>query len=462
MGKKIVSLCLGSALAFSSSVQALTDEEIESRFQKYEEKIEALEKELKRVKTESGSVVYEEDLGKQVARNEKRIDRLNEKVDAKDEDLRINGFLTAGVTMADDDLGTAYNIGDNPSFNADSKAGIQFDYQLGEKASATLQMVARARDADAWNLDVEWAYITYDITDDLAFRMGRMRFPFYMYSETLDVGYTYPWVRPPINVYTTVVTSFTGLDMSYQFRTGGWNHEITGLASAENSTDDTANPNFSTQDIYGLVYLANFNEWTLRAMGMRLGLEGSLTADTGVSAGAVTADSPGFPGTAVGSTVITQPVTITSSISDTLNYYSASGQYDDGTWLVIAEATQLGVQNGTIFGEGDSHYITGARRFGPSMPFLTYSHAYSTNEGDFPWLYNPMISGGTATSSKSRSVALGYRHDLTTQLALTAQWDHFYDIEGGGPFDYGGRGQPPSSDLGDSTNIYTVTLDAVF
>ena len=47
-------------------------------------------------------------------------------------------------------------------------------------------------------------------------RAGRLRSPVYMYSESLDVGYSYPWLRLPDEVYSQVqVTNYEGVDAVY-------------------------------------------------------------------------------------------------------------------------------------------------------------------------------------------------------------------------------------------------------
>lgn len=47
-------------------------------------------------------------------------------------------------------------------------------------------------------------------------RAGRLRSPVYMYSESLDVGFSYPWLRLPDEVYSQVqLTNYEGADVVY-------------------------------------------------------------------------------------------------------------------------------------------------------------------------------------------------------------------------------------------------------
>ena len=50
----------------------------------------------------------------------------------------------------------------------------------------------------------DWAYIHYNPTTSIELRLGRFRLPTFMYSDTAQVGYSYPWVFLPTEVYRIV------------------------------------------------------------------------------------------------------------------------------------------------------------------------------------------------------------------------------------------------------------------
>jgi hypothetical protein len=55
---------------------------------------------------------------------------------------------------------------------------------------------------------IEWANLKYQITSDLAVRLGRIVLPTYDRSDTQNVGYALPWVRVPIEItYTSTATN---------------------------------------------------------------------------------------------------------------------------------------------------------------------------------------------------------------------------------------------------------------
>jgi hypothetical protein len=115
-------------------------------------------------------------------------------------EVRINGFASiVGGKSLEDDRGR-YGYDDDISFKNESVFALQISADLQEKLSATAQIVARGNnDFDA---EFEWAYLTYEFNDELQLSAGKMRVPFYRYSDFIDVGYAYRWVRPPESVYS--------------------------------------------------------------------------------------------------------------------------------------------------------------------------------------------------------------------------------------------------------------------
>ncbi|MFY9178344.1 MAG: hypothetical protein WAO12_01025 [Venatoribacter sp.] len=115
------------------------------------------------------------------------------------DDLQINGFInvTAGIvddkTVGETDVGQGYDTG--VSFDQGTLAGLQVSKRINDKTSATVQMVARGK--TGYETDATWAYVSYDLTDNSTIKAGRLRTPFFQYSDFLEVGYAYNWVTPP-------------------------------------------------------------------------------------------------------------------------------------------------------------------------------------------------------------------------------------------------------------------------
>lgn len=139
-------------------------------------------------------------------------------------DIRISGFanITAG-TSGDEDV--PYGMyDDNISFKPDSLVGIQFQKSLDDNLSFTTQMTSRGM--NNYDSRIEWAYLSYHLNNQWTVKAGKFRTPFYEYSETLDVGYTYHWVKPPESVYIPLFNNMEGANVSYKNRWGALDSRI--------------------------------------------------------------------------------------------------------------------------------------------------------------------------------------------------------------------------------------------
>ena len=144
-------------------------------------------------------------------------------VQALENPITINGFASAGFITGDLDAsfysGTDI-IGDSATFGADNTIGLQIFSNVNDKVSFTGQLLAKGV-IDSYSLDAHWAFVDYHPRSDLSIRAGRLVLPVMMVSEFVDVGYAYPWARPPMEVYSGIpLTSYSGIDMLYTAHIG--------------------------------------------------------------------------------------------------------------------------------------------------------------------------------------------------------------------------------------------------
>lgn len=60
--------------------------------------------------------------------------------------------------------------------------------------------------------------------------------PMYYFSEYMEVGFAYPWIRPPANLYWWEITQFNGLTYLYNFELGNWNLDFSAFMGEETQT----------------------------------------------------------------------------------------------------------------------------------------------------------------------------------------------------------------------------------
>ena len=76
-------------------------------------------------------------------------------------------------------------------------------------------MAPNATNDNRYEVSVPWAFVSFRPANDWLIRVGKQRIPFYLYSETVDVGVTYDFARLPTEMYSIISSNdFTGLSIS--------------------------------------------------------------------------------------------------------------------------------------------------------------------------------------------------------------------------------------------------------
>lgn len=140
------------------------------------------------------------------------------------DNISVSGFASViGSQVLD---GSGYvadypNLGrydDQFDLGQESKMGLQLSANVTDEMRATMQVMSRAN--NNYDPQVEWLFMNYAIRDDLELQAGRLRVPVYYYSEYMDVGYAYPWIRVPADAYSLDLTTFNGLQLNYRTNMG--------------------------------------------------------------------------------------------------------------------------------------------------------------------------------------------------------------------------------------------------
>jgi len=178
-------------------------------------------------------------------------------------DWHLNGFGTiSGGYLEDDEINeinaSPYNEFERGAqYDIDSKFALQGGIDFDEVWGVTAQAVALG--PDDYDPDIEWAYFNWQLNQQLILRAGRLRRPNYLFSDTLRVGYTYPWIRPPVEVYSRDLQFFSEVDavnLLYNWSAGSWNYELEGyFGESDGRAEIVADENlaFTTKDDIGLI-----------------------------------------------------------------------------------------------------------------------------------------------------------------------------------------------------------------
>ncbi len=476
----------------SGSVLAATNAELERRLEAQEKEIKKLERKLKGTR---GAV----------KQNRNRISDISDR-------FKINGFFTGGFAVNDGDPAelAIYGIEDNYSTAAVTRLGLQMTFEVTKDMNLTGQLVARG--VNDYEVDAEWAYLSWDVTNDFTARIGRQRIPYYLLSEYLEVGYAYPWVRPPIELYNIPISSTDGIGLLYDFNLGDVTFSTQAYAGAGTGYADQLEGEFTLNQAWGVAQFIEWNDFTFRVgyntsnldvrsideggVGDNLlgGVDGAVSLINSAQAPAIQALLGGEAAPALSSLPLENIDT---------EYVSAAISYDNGSLLVIGEIANLSVED-FVQPAGDGGYLTVAYRFGDWMPHVTYAKFYTDSDSDeevdklLPGLSyagrgaNALIGAGADTDTVSgaqlaalagglptlynqvallkqqqTSYTLGLTYNINPRVKAKVEATHYenmgtvtlYDgstVGGNGRF----SGDPGAID--NHTAIYSFSIDAVF
>jgi hypothetical protein len=137
---------------------------------------------------------------------------------AEDSNIEFSGFARAVVGHLNDDNLIFLGYDQGYSSSQQSLFALRTDATITD----TISVVAQALMHSSENREngIQWLYLDYRPTKAWSFKLGRQRIPFFTYSDVIDVGFAYPWITPPIQVYANYLFSeFDGVMGRHDFST---------------------------------------------------------------------------------------------------------------------------------------------------------------------------------------------------------------------------------------------------
>jgi hypothetical protein len=292
-------------------------------------------------------------------------------------EYRFNSFGTLGATYLggeDDNRSYGINGQTTDSWRGDqlSKLGGQFQYGLTDQLGVTAQLTAKP-EQDDWKLNLEWLYLSWQANDELMLRAGRLRTPVYMFSETLDVGFAYPWLRLPDEVYSQVqLSNYEGADLVYTrpLDFGSLTFQVAGGQAVNRNI--FAVDNLHAID-YKKVFASNISLATNDFGTFRVGyVEADLQTDI-----SGTVDVPFFGET---------DFPFIQLDNNKGKFTSLGYQFDNGTWVSNNEWTSRVIEADGNHST-DAFYLMGGRRFGDFLAHVTYAQLDEDEGRQSSWTY---------------------------------------------------------------------------
>ncbi len=382
----------------------------------------------------------------------------------------FSGFGTLGVVHSSESQadftssilkpnGAGYSHAWSP--DVDSMIGGQVTANFTPKLSAVLQIIAEQNYDNTYRPHVEWANIQYQFTPAFSARVGRFVLPPFLYSDTRKVAYTYPWVRPPLEVYHLLpVTADDGLQVLYNKHVGDFTHTLKANYSKSDSKqpDGGGGGTVKARQVFGISYDLEYHAVTMHFAYQRP----HLTIDS-VKPLFDAFRQFGPEGNALADKydIENKPMSI----------IAAGVTYDPGKYFVTAEWISFAAHS--FIGELTGWYASGGYRIGKFTPYLTYGQSKADNLSD-PGLnlstlppsligpaagLNAALNSILSTKPVQNTLSIGGRWDFMSNAAFKLQYDHT-------SIGAGSTGvlinTQPGFQTGGKVNVFSATIDFVF
>jgi len=382
-------------------------------------------------------------------------------------DYEINTFMSLGGAYADiegvdangADTNPAYlqAISDSITLEYDTKYGVNLRTQVTENIEGAAQLLANGRNG-TFELEAEWFYVSYGITDNFRTRVGKLNLQTFLLSDYIEVGNLYPWVRPPEEVYAlNPMRNFPGVELLHVSHFGKKTTLTSQLFVGSAQVDISPVTRFRAENGYGINFQLDHPNFTLRIGGITPTVK--LTQAHVLGHDTANNNAPFFQ--SIGGTLDEKDrmYMLTAGYSFNLGSLIGYGEYID----VKADGV-----TGAIFPDQTGYYVTFGYQVGSFLPFITaagndgksnYAQIFDSSSPVANFQPNPLVI--------QDSITFGLRYDINDYADIKFEWksiDPTLDPGAiqffGGPLNAGwsiGQGQTD-----DKYDVISLVYDMVF
>lgn len=390
---------------------------------------------------------------------------------------RFSGFASIGLVTNDnpdlifrrDVIQTNGSYDGDINWRNDSLLGLQWQTQWSYQIETTAQLVIKDRLENDFNNAVEWAFLRYRPLDGLDIRLGRMGTDVFMLSDYRQVGYALPWVRPPVDTYGLLsFYHFDGIDLNRRFDISDGTLNIKAFyGRSDQKYPLDRNNSMDYRLIFnggGISINWEKNEWKLRYSYANVKVNNN---NPNPLIDALVAVSPYWPeASGYAESFITE--------SKRLRYNQVGMAYDNNTWSLQAEVTQLNSDVGII--SGTRHfYLSAGRRIDEFTVYAIKGFVHGLKDSvkiDAPEGYPASLGQQLAvlanaaeqafadSRSSQHSITLGVRWDFTSKMALKLQAENYkVDRDGAALWLKVDPTRPPKNQ---TANVLSISMDMLF
>jgi len=338
--------------------------------------------------------------------------------------LNIQGFLSSSITKTNH--ASPYietkEYTDNINYQSGTVVGIMLSKRLDPKVNFQGQITARGAEPDkshAYKPEFNLLFIDYKLRPNISVKAGKLLPNTYLISKHLDVGASYLWARPPVEVYETsysFLTRINGVELTYQKKLGDYNLRIQPYIGRLNETlTSRTTRTVASLDSKNLIgFSADIETQGLHLHASTMHVDSTMTDGDG--------------------SLLKMPET---------TIYSFGAKAEHEGWLVLAELAHVDIGASTLdFTSSDidevrqlgsletdippqtGYYITLARELKEFTPYVTFAGSDAKQKITNNNILNEINSNFL---QEQRSISLGTRYYASNSLTLKFEY-HQADI----------------------------------
>ncbi len=336
---------------------------------------------------------------------------------------KFSGYARVVAGILDEADATYFGYDDNISFDQNSLIGVQGQTLFNDKLSVTgLGLLHSNSNTDS---GIEWLYLSYRPTKAINIKVGQMQTPFYSLSDTLDVGYTYPWVIAPKEVYSDFVfKKFRGIDLRYSHITDDYSAHI---ETYYGSFNDDVFINDSKLDVEAENLMGLIGELRIDNLHLRASYH----------IGDVSLELPSVPEFAQSLSLsgFTNSATTLDTDDKKADFVQLSTNYESLNYFLKAEWMKIKIDS-DMFADVRGYYLTYGHYFGNFTALITYGDCKAklpSTIDEIPIGLSPQLDQlafgyqsimNDRADSDTESWALGLRWDFQPNMALKTELKH--------------------------------------
>ena len=387
--------------------------------------------------------------------------------------IQFDGFITVGGAIHDDSDNKNIYIGslgdrgitNNFTFETDTRFGLQISSDVTEDMSVVAQILGTGVNGN-FNAIIEWAYIDYELNNVASIHVGKIKQPVYLVNDYVEIGYAYPWIRPPGEVYylNNPLNTVNGIELLLQFSLGSGTLSLQPyLGSNRDVIPNAHDAFFEAENIYGIDVKYSASGYIVHASTFQCEVKtygGFKLTGTGVGGVAVDLNGEGDC-----------EVTSVGFNLDLANVIVYAEWQDRTTTDTLSRA----------FGDQEAYYATIGYRFGKFLPHITFASIDGKASTVTPGAVEVTTAAGPPPLPQPNdtfnfpvaiqtSITAGLRYEVNDSSALKIEYQ-IVDVEDDpaelakanqqinyGLFNTDFTKNPPTDNVG----ILSVALDVIF